>query len=287
MRKAIITGANGLLGRTLCNQLSKSWDLYAIVRSKPKRSLDSINYISLDLSRDFSFKELPGEIDCIIHLAQSNRFKDFPEGASDVFSVNVKTTHNLLEFSRKSNVKQFIYASSGGVYAESESLLKECSPIHENKKLGCYLGSKICGEILVQNYSTFFTTSIVRPFFIYGSGQKRNMLLPRLFDNVRNGNSIDLIGGEGLKINPIHVEDAVLSIESLLEKNKSSIYNLAGPEILSLRQISDGFGNYLNEKPVFNNINSSSTDIIADISLMKSELHVPFISLLDRIDDLK
>jgi nucleoside-diphosphate-sugar epimerase len=103
VRKAIITGANGLLGRTLCNQLSKSWDLYAIVRSKPKRSLDSINYISLDLSRDFSFKELPGEIDCIIHLAQSNRFKDFPEGASDVFSVNVKTTHNLLEFSRKSN----------------------------------------------------------------------------------------------------------------------------------------------------------------------------------------
>ena len=153
--------------------------------------------------------------------------------------------------------------------------------------MGCYLGSKICGEILVQNYSTFFTTSIVRPFFIYGSGQKRNMLLPRLFDHVRNCNSIDLIGGEGLKINPIHVEDAVLSIESLLEKNNSSIYNLAGPEILSLRQISEGFGNYLRERPVFNNINSSSANIIADISLMKSDLHTPLISLLDRIDDLK
>ena len=90
-----------------------------------------------------------------------------------------------------------------------------------------------------------------------------------------------------MKINPIHVEDAMLSIVSLLEKNNSSIYNLAGPEILSLRQISEGLGNYLKEKPVFNNVNSSSANIIADISLMKSELHTPSISLLDRFDDLK
>mgnify|MGYP000846254720 CR=1 FL=1 len=287
MRKALVTGANGLLGRTLCNKLSQECDLYAIVRSKPKDPVDSINYISLDLSREFSFDELPSEIDCVLHLAQSNKYKDFPEGASDVFSINVKSTHNLLEYSRISKVKQFIYASSGGVYAESKNPLSECSPIQEHENLGCYLGSKICGEILVQNYSAFFTTSIIRPFFMYGIGQKRNMLLPRLFDNVSNGNSIDLSGDEGLKINPIHVEDAVRAIESLIGMNHSSIYNLAGPDVLSLREICETIGEYLDEKPVFNHADGSSVNIVADISLMKSELHRPIISLHERIDDLR
>lgn len=287
MRKALVTGANGLLGRALCNKLSQDWDLYAIVKSKPKNPVDSINYIFLDLSLEFSFDELPFEIDCVVHLAQSNRYKDFPEGASDVFSINVKSTHVLLEYSRRSNVKHFIYASSGGVYEGNKSLLSENSPIREHSKLDCYLGSKVCGEILVQNYSSYFTTSIIRPFFIYGYSQKRNMLLPRLYDNVKNGNSIDISGTEGLKINPIHVEDAVQSVENLLKINKSSIYNLAGPEVLSLCQICNAIRDNLGVEPVFNIIDGSSVNIIADISLMRSELHSPLISLFERIDDLR
>jgi nucleoside-diphosphate-sugar epimerase len=90
MKKVLITGANGLLGRNLCSQLCRSWDVYAIVRAKPKGFLKSINYIPLDLSRDFSYNDLPNGIDCVLHLAQSNKFKDFPEGADDVFSINVK-----------------------------------------------------------------------------------------------------------------------------------------------------------------------------------------------------
>ena len=287
MKKALITGANGLLGKNLCSQLSQDWDLYAVVRTKPESFLNSINYIPLDLSRNFSYNDLPSGIDCVLHLAQSSRYKDFPEGADDVFSINVKATHNLLEYSRKSKIKHFIYASSGGVYAESKNPLKEYSPKMDHENLGCYLGSKICGEILVQNYSSFFTTSIVRPFFIYGFGQKRNMLIPRLFDNISKGNSIDLSGDEGLKINPIHVEDAVQCVESLLDKTHSSIYNLAGPEVVSLREICEGIGDYLGEKPVFNLLDSSSANIVADISLMKSELHIPVISFNERIGDLR
>ena len=287
MKKVLITGANGLLGRNLCSQLCRSWDVYAIVRAKPKRFLKSINYIPLDLSCDFSYNDLPNGIECVLHLAQSNKFKDFPEGADNVFSINVKATHNLLEYSRKSKIQHFIYASSGGVYAESKNPLKECSPTMGHEKLGCYLGSKLCGEILVQNYSSFFTTSIVRPFFIYGFGQKRNMLIPRLYDNISKRKSIDLSGDNGLKINPIHVEDAVQCVESLLEKTHSTIYNLAGPEVVSLREICELIGDYLSVKPLFNYLDLSSANIVSDISLMKSELHTPVISLNERIGDLR
>jgi nucleoside-diphosphate-sugar epimerase len=127
----------------------------------------------------------------------------------------------------------------------------------------------------------------VRPFFIYGFGQKRNMLIPRLFDNISKRKSIDLSGDKGLKINPIHVEDAVQCVVSLLEKTHSSIYNLAGPDVVSLREICEVIGDYLAEKPLFNHLDRSSVNIVSDISLMKSELHTPVISLNERIGDLR
>ena len=102
--------------------------------------------------------------------------------------------------------------------------------LSKNNELGNYLGSKICGEILVQNYSPFFKTSIIRPFSFTDLVKKRNMLLPRIYDCVANEVPIDLCGEEGLRINPIHVEDIVFSIKNLLERGVSPIYNLAGPK---------------------------------------------------------
>ncbi len=32
------------------------------------------------------------EVDAVVHLAQSERYRDFPDGAEDVFAVNVQST---------------------------------------------------------------------------------------------------------------------------------------------------------------------------------------------------
>lgn len=288
MKKILLTGANGLVGSKLCNKLATGdSEVYAAVKSFPDKPIKNVKYIVLDLCKKLNTDDLPRDIDYLVHLAQSNKFKEFPEGANDVFSVNVSSTHQFLEYARKSNVKHFIYASSGGIYSQSKSKLNENSSIQKNNELGNYLGSKICGEILVQNYSPFFKTSIIRPFFIYGFGQKRNMLLPRIYDCVANEVPIDLCGEEGLRINPIHVEDIVFSIKNLLERGVSPIYNLAGPKNLSLRQICDSIGDYIGKDPVYKITSGIEINLVSDISLMKSELYSPRISLLDRIDDLR
>ena len=287
MKKILVTGANGLLGRNICNNLVKeNWEVHAVVKSEPPIKLDSINYVYADLSKDIAFDNFPINISCVLHLAQSNRYKDFPDGATDVFKVNVSSTHQLLEYARKNNVSHFIYASSGGVYSPSIDTLNEKSPILEQCKLGLYLGSKISGEILVQTYSAILQTSIIRPFFIYGSGQKRNMLLPRLYDNISNNTPIVLDNENGISINPIHVDDAAKSVIALLNETNSSIYNLAGPENLSLRQISEYIGEFTGQDPIFQNSGGGTSDIIADISLMKQNLHSPIFSLSEYIHDL-
>ena len=146
MSNILITGSSGLLGSSLVKKLSaESHVLYCISRNN-KFLGNNIHPINVDLSSDFDIQQLPDEIDIIYHLAQSDRFREFPDGAMDVFNVNIHSTAKLLEYARTTGIKKFIYASSGGVYGTSVSPFHENSPINPPGALGYYLGSKACSK---------------------------------------------------------------------------------------------------------------------------------------------
>ena len=56
------------------------------------------------------------------------------------------------------------------------------------------------------------------------------MLMPRLAANIQTGQPVLLQGEDGICINPIHVDDAVLAIERCLTLGESRVINIAGPE---------------------------------------------------------
>ena len=116
----LLTGVNGLLGNSLARLLvKKNHKVYGITRCEKDEKIKKVNYVRLDFSKRWSFKDLPEKLDTIIHLAQSNKFRNFPDEANDVFKVNIESTARLLDFCYKSGVKKFIYTSSGGVYGKS------------------------------------------------------------------------------------------------------------------------------------------------------------------------
>ena len=129
-------------------------------------------------------------------------------------------------------------------------------------------------------------TSILRPFFIYGRNQNRSMLMPRLFDSVQNNTPIVLTGKKGIKINPIHVEEAAKATFNAMKLNKSSVTNLAGPQVISLKEISTAIGDYLGKEAIFEFNDVNSSDLIGDITKMSKDLLNPKINFIDRVSDL-
>ena len=206
-RSIMITGANGLLGRSVLQAIAKDVQVFALVRSKPLSQHENVKYLIADLELDLDTSLLPRKIDTIVHFAQSSKFRDFPDNALDVFNVNIASTARLLDYAKEVGAKQFIYASSGGIYGNGSQAFEENAAIVPPGQLGYYLGSKACGEILVQSYASIFQVTIIRPFFIYGPGQNRSMLIPRLMDLVSSGKPISLQGRAGIRINPVHVEE--------------------------------------------------------------------------------
>jgi UDP-glucose 4-epimerase len=250
MMNILVTGAAGFIGSHLIKSLlqESSYFIYALVREKPSLFSENtrLKYIYSDLSSVDFADSLPYNIDTVIHLAQSTNYRQFPEKSDDIFAINIQSTHKLLEWSRKSGVKRFLFASSGNVYRTSNKPLSEddiCEPS------GFYGKTKYIGELLVNSYSAFFEVSILRIFGVYGPGQT-GMTVSNIIEKVKNRQDVTLAANIGLQFTPLFVDDCVALIGLLIHHPfLKPIYNLSGNEQLDLRELAEKVGALLSIHP--------------------------------------
>ena len=287
--RVLVVGANGLLGSNLVKMLCLNHNVYALVNKNKKLNFqlnENIKIIETDLNK-LDTNDLPNNIDVVFYLAQSNKFRDFPENTSDVISINILAPNTIAKWAVDSGVKKFIYASSGGVYTGQNKPANENLEINANVNLGFYLSTKLSAEILLKNYEKYFQSFIIlRPFFIYGVGQNENMLIPRLISNIKNEKDITLNGKNGLKINPIYVTDASNALLNLLNLNDNLIINLAGEEIVSLRELCVMISEQVGKKPYFKINDIAQNDLVADVTIMKKKLFQPKVNLKSGISKI-
>ncbi len=273
-----------MIGSNLVSSISNGWNLYGISRRKPKTPANVVNHISIDFSKEWDVSLLPEQVNAVIHLAQSEYFRDFPERAHETFKTNVESVVKLLEYARQHNAKTFILASSGGIYGYGDKEFSEKEPITSKGDLSFYLGTKLCSEIIAENYTQYMNIIILRFFFVYGPGQNKTMLIPRLIGSVLNNRPIALDGEDGIRINPTYVSDAVDAICRSLLLCKSQKINIGGPEVLSLKEIGKTIGSLLKKKPCFSiNDEIEPRNLIGDIQKMSKRLNAPIINLNEGI----
>lgn len=287
-RKILITGATGLVGSYLLETLKDSEHEIFVISQSQKPFRENITPIKIDLAKDWDYNDLPKQMDVIIHLAQSENFRLFPETAQEVYNVNTISTLKLADYARVAGVKNFIYASSAGIYGSSNgSAFTEKTDIVYKKELGFYLATKLSSEMILENYQSIFNVIMLRYFFIYGKGQKRGMLIPRLIDNILDGKSIKIEGDKGLLINPTYAQDAADAVIRSMDLNISAIINVGGPDTIYLKEIVDIIGQKLAKTPNFEFApQKENFAILGDIAEMKSLLGAPKISFNEGINSL-
>lgn len=285
-KKILITGASGLVGSHLTDKLlaQGEYELFLTVRSeKVELQKYQTNKIIIDFATEWDVKILPQDLYAIIHLCQADNFRDFPNRASEIFCINTLSTQKLIDFASKNKVTHFIYASSGGVYGNDGIYAEEQEPSYK-KEMGYYIGTKYCSEVILKNYFDELSVKIIRFFFVYGTNQKRSMLIPRLIDMVKNKEPISLQGTSGLSMNPVHAADAAKAIMAYLKIPGSSILNVAGPQVLTLKEVGGIIGEALNKKPEFEFVeNTYSTKLVGDITKMAALIQEPLISFKEGI----
>ena len=229
--RILLTGATGFIGARLLPALAERHEVVALARRPPAGG--TAEWVEHDLVRPLDEAALPEHVDAVVHLAQSRHYREFPERAGDIFAVNAESTFRLLEYARRAGAERFVFASTGGVYGYGYEKLVETDPVNP---IDFYLTSKYVAESLIANYREFFRTVVFRFFFVYGPGQER-MLVPTLLDRVLRGEEITVSGRPGLRINPIHVADAVRVFEPALALDRSELFNVAGDETVAIEEL--------------------------------------------------
>jgi nucleoside-diphosphate-sugar epimerase len=284
VRTILLTGATGLIGSHFLAAHGDEFSIHTVSRRRPDAATARGTHAQIDLSRPWDEDMLPRRVDAVVHLAQSEHFREFPERAVDIFAVNVLASVRLLDYARRAGARTFVLASSGGVYAASNSGFAESAIIAARGDLGFYPGTKLCSEIAAQSYSAYLDVITLRFFFVYGPGQRRDMLIPRLIDNVRGGRPIALQGKDGIRITPTHVADAVAATRKALELSGTHTINVGGPEVLSIAEIAGIIGRSIGRNPVFSVAPGvASGDIAGDMTRMREMLVAPTVRFEDGV----
>lgn len=244
--KVLVTGATGFVAPHLMSRLVADGHEAVALGHDGSRipTSDGITPVVVDLTEPLDEDVIP-EFEAVVHLAQAN--VSFPDGAGELFRVNVVSTQELLDLARRRGAERFVYASSGSVYGLGEGAVTEDDPRRADD---FYAVTKRSGELVVGSYRDHVGTAILRFFAPYGPGQV-NRLIPGLVARVSSGDAVTLRGGGRPRMTPIYVDDAVEAIVRSLESDERLVLNVAGDETASIKDLAERIGRVVGREPVF------------------------------------
>jgi nucleoside-diphosphate-sugar epimerase len=203
--RALVTGANGFLGRrVVLGLLDRGYVVRALVR--PSTDLgernwpDQVEVVRADLTTDDLAPAFEG-VDVLIHLAAAMRGSHEEQRASTVGG-----TERLLEAMARSSTTRLVLASSLSVYdwSATQGTLDESSPLEANPgRRDGYAAAKIEQERLVRREAVArgWALTVLRPGAIWGPGHAD---LPSLGQKV---GPIHLVIGPSTRLPLTHVEN--------------------------------------------------------------------------------
>lgn len=253
----LLTGASGLIGRAFLALADGTTEVVAVARdpdaSRHGASGEGVQWLGLDLTDPGFAARLPSGIDAIVHLAQSAEYRRFPDGAIDVFDVNLSATARLLDYARRAGVRRFVFASTGTIYEPSREPLTESSPV---RCASFYAASKRAAELLIEQYGTLLSCWLLRIFTVYGPGQDRQ-LIANLVRRVAEGEPVTVEGANGLPLSPIHAADVAEVLWHAASGRDEpadtgcEVVNVSGREALGIRALADNIARAIGVQPRF------------------------------------
>jgi UDP-glucuronate 4-epimerase len=185
------------------------------------------------LARIFS----ENEISMVAHLAARAGVRPSLEQPLLYQDINIGGTISMLEASRASTVKQFIFASSSSVYGVSETDLfnEETSGLYP---ISPYAASKASAEIYCHTYSRLYSlpVTVLRLFTVYGPRQRPEMAIHHFVGLVERGEEVALFGDGTSNRDYTYIDDIVAGFEAALmyRREPFQVFNLGGGRTVKL-----------------------------------------------------
>ena len=243
--RILVTGGCGFIGSNFVKHMVKNYSNYEITnydkltyagnRNNVSECeyYDNYHFVKGDICDYKKLKQTINslDIDVIINFAAESHVDNSIENSDEFVETNINGTHTLLKLMHEFTIHKFIQISTDEVYG---TLTEDDKPFTENTPLAPnspYAASKTAADLLCRSfYETYkYPITNTRCSNNYGPNQHNEKLIPKLIENIREGNKVPIYG-DGKNIRDwVHVQDHCEAIDVVLHKgDDGEVYNIGG-----------------------------------------------------------
>lgn len=257
----LVTGADGFIGSHLVKALE------AAGHSVHAHSIHNGDIASCPLEFE--------DVTHVFHLAGKTFVPDSWKAPRGFYEVNVLGTVNVLEFCRRQHSPVTLISSY--VYGHPRWL--PIAEDHPLQALNPYSHTKILAENVAQYYAAQFglRITIVRPFNIYGPGQRGLFLIPTLLKQALDPQEDQItVADLRPRRDYIYVADLVSLISATMDHRSGSIYNAGSGRSVSISELVEIINSLLHTRKRIceqeHRRPDDVLDVVADISRAERDL---------------
>ena len=263
-QKILITGGTGFQGSNLTKSLLKEGYDVTILNTHSSKNETNIKRFDLQEAKIIwgtindkqIVKDAMKDTNLVIHTAAKIHVDDSIKHPTDYIRTNVMGTNNVLEVAREYNIP-VMHVSTCEVYGFINSDLYEDSPLMPRSP---YAASKAGADRMAYSYYTTYDMNIciIRPFNVYGPGQKDGecgAVIPRWTTNLMNGDNIEIYGDGKQSREFIYIDDLLSAYRIIINKMLSG-NELAGEVInigtgieVNIKYLAEELCNVTNNSP--------------------------------------
>lgn len=249
--KALVTGVAGFIGSHLAERLlADGWDVTGVdcftdyyPRAYKDRNLAAVTgrahfaFVEADLA-SADLAPLVAGADAIFHLAgQAGVRASWGTSFETYVRDNILATQHLLETVKGRPLQRFVYASSGSIYGDVETL-----PIREDTlphPVSPYGVTKLAAEHLCHLYRASWDVPTVslRYFTVYGPRQRPDMAFHKFIRAMLCDQPIPLFGSGEQTRDFTYVADVVEATVRAVDAPPGHAFNVSGGSRVSVNHV--------------------------------------------------
>lgn len=231
--KILITGANGLLGQHLVNELlQQQFQVVATGKGPcrlPFEPSEKFSYRSLDISDELEIEKVLSEemADVIVHSAAMTQVDECEKNPELCEKINVYGTTQLL-VDAENYSKYIIYLSTDFVFDGLFSPYREDDDL---RPVNFYGFTKMQAEAIM--HTSEIPWAIVRTCLVYGNPLEgtRTNIVSWVRESLQEGEPIKVVSDQ--QRTPTYVEDLAKGIVLMIQQKATGIYHISGKDLLT------------------------------------------------------
>ncbi|NML23395.1 SDR family oxidoreductase [Pseudoflavitalea sp. G-6-1-2] len=231
--KILITGANGLLGQHLVNELlQQQFQVVATGKGPcrlPFEPSEKFSYRSLDITDELEIEKVLSEerADVIVHSAAMTQVDECEKNPELCEKINVYGTTQLL-VDAENYSKYIIYLSTDFVFDGLFSPYREDDDL---RPVNFYGFTKMQAEAIM--HTSEIPWAIVRTCLVYGNPLEgtRTNIVSWVRESLQEGEPIKVVSDQ--QRTPTYVEDLAKGIVLMIQKQATGIYHISGKDLLT------------------------------------------------------